>query len=132
MNGLEVVLIDRDQESADKGKANCDQLISGQVSQRPRDGGRQGSAAGADRGDAGLRDVSKAAISSSRLYSRTARVKAEATKRAQEVVGPDVVFASNTSTLPITSLAQTSLRPENFIGIHFFSPVEKMLLVEII
>ena len=59
-------------------------------------------------------------------------VKAEATKKAQAVLGPDVVFASNTSTLPITSLAETSLKPEQFIGVHFFSPVEKMMLVEII
>ena len=59
-------------------------------------------------------------------------VKAEATKKAQAVLGPDVVFATNTSTLPITSLAETSLKPENFIGVHFFSPVEKMMLVEII
>ncbi len=59
-------------------------------------------------------------------------VKAEATKKAQAVLGPDVVFASNTSTLPITSLAETSLKPENFIGVHFFSPVEKMMLTEII
>ena len=59
-------------------------------------------------------------------------VKAEATKKAQAVLGPDVVFASNTSTLPITSLAETSLSPENFIGVHFFSPVEKMMLAEII
>jgi 3-hydroxyacyl-CoA dehydrogenase/enoyl-CoA hydratase/3-hydroxybutyryl-CoA epimerase len=43
-----------------------------------------------------------------------------------------VIFASNTSTLPITSLAETTQKPENFIGIHFFSPVEKMLLVEVI
>jgi 3-hydroxyacyl-CoA dehydrogenase len=59
-------------------------------------------------------------------------VKEEATKKAQAVVGPDVVFASNTSTLPITSLAETSLTPEQFIGVHFFSPVEKMMLTEII
>ncbi|NBV94395.1 MAG: 3-hydroxyacyl-CoA dehydrogenase, partial [Methylocystaceae bacterium] len=59
-------------------------------------------------------------------------VKSEVTQRAQEVLGSEVVFASNTSTLPITSLAETSLRPENFIGIHFFSPVEKMSLVEVI
>ena len=48
------------------------------------------------------------------------------------MVGPDVIFASNTSTLPITSLAETSLKPEDFVGIHFFSPVDKMALVEII
>ena len=59
-------------------------------------------------------------------------VKAEATSKAQAVVGPDVVFASNTSTLPISSLAATSLNPEQFIGVHFFSPVEKMMLTEII
>ena len=53
-------------------------------------------------------------------------------KKAQAVLGPDVVFACNTSTLPITSLAETSLKPENFIGVHFFSPVDKMMLVEII
>jgi 3-hydroxyacyl-CoA dehydrogenase/enoyl-CoA hydratase/3-hydroxybutyryl-CoA epimerase len=131
VNGLEVVLIDRDQESADKGKAHCDQLIAGQVS--------RGRATAADK------EALLARIEATPDYGRLKgcdliveavfedrAVKAEATKRAQEVVGPDVVFASNTSTLPITSLAQTSLRPDNFIGIHFFSPVEKMLLVEII
>ena len=59
-------------------------------------------------------------------------VKEEATRQAQAIVGPDVIFASNTSTLPITSLAATSVKPENFIGVHFFSPVEKMMLTEII
>ena len=59
-------------------------------------------------------------------------VKQEATARVQAVLGADVIFASNTSTLPITSLAQTSQKPENFIGIHFFSPVDRMMLVEII
>jgi 3-hydroxyacyl-CoA dehydrogenase/enoyl-CoA hydratase/3-hydroxybutyryl-CoA epimerase len=131
VSGLDIVLIDRDQESADKGKAHCDQLISGQIS--------RGRATAADK------DALLARIEATPDYSRLKgcdliveavfedrAIKAEATKRAQEVVGPDVVFASNTSTLPITSLAQTSLRPDHFIGIHFFSPVEKMLLVEII
>ena len=59
------------------------------------------------------------------------KVKAEATAKAQAVV-PDVVFGSNTSTLPITSLAETAKDPAKFIGIHFFSPVERMMLVEII
>ncbi len=131
LNGLEVVLIDRDQESADKGKAVCDKLISGQVA--------KGRASAADK------EALLSRIAATPDYARLKgcdliveavfedrAVKAEVTKKAQEVVGPDVVFASNTSTLPITSLAETSLRPDNFIGIHFFSPVEKMLLVEII
>jgi 3-hydroxyacyl-CoA dehydrogenase/enoyl-CoA hydratase/3-hydroxybutyryl-CoA epimerase len=48
------------------------------------------------------------------------------------VLGGDVIFASNTSTLPIGSLAETAEKPENFIGVHFFSPVDKMMLVEVI
>jgi 3-hydroxyacyl-CoA dehydrogenase/enoyl-CoA hydratase/3-hydroxybutyryl-CoA epimerase len=59
-------------------------------------------------------------------------VKAEVTRRAEAVLGSEAVFASNTSTLPITGLAQASARPERFIGLHFFSPVERMPLVEII
>jgi 3-hydroxyacyl-CoA dehydrogenase/enoyl-CoA hydratase/3-hydroxybutyryl-CoA epimerase len=59
-------------------------------------------------------------------------VKAQATKEAEPMLAPGGIFASNTSTLPISSLAQASARPENFIGLHFFSPVDKMQLVEII
>jgi 3-hydroxyacyl-CoA dehydrogenase/enoyl-CoA hydratase/3-hydroxybutyryl-CoA epimerase len=59
-------------------------------------------------------------------------VKAEVTKRAEAVIKPTTIFGSNTSTLPITSLAEASTRPDKFIGIHFFSPAEKMPLVEII
>jgi 3-hydroxyacyl-CoA dehydrogenase/enoyl-CoA hydratase/3-hydroxybutyryl-CoA epimerase len=59
-------------------------------------------------------------------------VKAEVTRRAEAVLRSEAVFASNTSTLPITGLAQASARPERFIGLHFFSPVERMPLVEII
>ena len=129
--GLEVVLIDRDQESADKGKAYADKVVSGQIA--------KGRAKPADK------EALLARIHATADYEalkgcdfvveavfEDRAVKAEATKKAQAALGPDVVFASNTSTLPITSLAETSAKPEQFIGVHFFSPVEKMMLVEII
>jgi len=129
--GLEVVLIDRDQDSADKGKAYSDKVISSQIAK-----GRAKTAdkdallarikATADYGELKGCDLVIEAVFEDR------EVKAEATRKAQAVLGPDVVFASNTSTLPITSLAETSLKPERFIGVHFFSPVEKMMLTEII
>ncbi|WP_245338013.1 3-hydroxyacyl-CoA dehydrogenase family protein, partial [Methylobacterium radiotolerans] len=60
------------------------------------------------------------------------RVKAEVIQKVEAVIRADAIFASNTSTLPITGLAKASQRPAQFVGIHFFSPVEKMMLVEII
>jgi 3-hydroxyacyl-CoA dehydrogenase / enoyl-CoA hydratase / 3-hydroxybutyryl-CoA epimerase len=129
--GLDVVLIDRDQDSADKGKAYSDKLISSQVA--------KGRAKTADK-EALLAHITPtadyAALKGCDLIIEAVfedrAVKEEATKKAQAIVGGDVVFASNTSTLPISSLAKTSLKPDNFIGVHFFSPVEKMMLTEII
>ena len=60
------------------------------------------------------------------------QIKTDAIRRAEEVIAADAVFASNTSTLPVTGLAEASKRPHRFIGMHFFSPVERMPLVEII
>ncbi|WP_346837799.1 3-hydroxyacyl-CoA dehydrogenase NAD-binding domain-containing protein [Microbulbifer sp. SAOS-129_SWC] len=59
-------------------------------------------------------------------------LKAEVTREAEAQLGDDAVFASNTSTLPITGLARAAERPQHFIGLHFFSPADKMPLVEII
>ena len=59
-------------------------------------------------------------------------IKADVTAKTEAVIPADAIFASNTSTLPITGLAKASKRPEQFIGIHFFSPVDKMPLVEVI
>jgi 3-hydroxyacyl-CoA dehydrogenase / enoyl-CoA hydratase / 3-hydroxybutyryl-CoA epimerase len=131
MAGSEVVLIDRDQAAADKGKAHSDALISarvakGRATQADKDALLSRIKASADYNDLTGCDLVVEAVFEDRA------VKAETTKKAQAVLGPDVVFASNTSTLPITSLASEAQKPENFIGIHFFSPVDKMLLVEII
>jgi 3-hydroxyacyl-CoA dehydrogenase / enoyl-CoA hydratase / 3-hydroxybutyryl-CoA epimerase len=129
--GFDVVLIDRDQEAADKGKAHSHALMTGLVNK-----GRATSA---------QRDALLAKITATPDYAALAdvdlvieavfedpAVKADVIKRAEAVMRPDVVFASNTSTLPITGLAKSSVRPEQFIGIHFFSPVDKMMLVETI
>jgi 3-hydroxyacyl-CoA dehydrogenase/enoyl-CoA hydratase/3-hydroxybutyryl-CoA epimerase len=59
-------------------------------------------------------------------------IKTTAIRSAEAVIGAEAVFASNTSTLPVTGLASASVRPHRFIGMHFFSPVERMPLVEII
>ena len=59
-------------------------------------------------------------------------LKAQVTREAEPMLAPGGVFASNTSTLPITGLAEASARPESFVGLHFFSPVHRMRLVEII
>jgi 3-hydroxyacyl-CoA dehydrogenase/enoyl-CoA hydratase/3-hydroxybutyryl-CoA epimerase len=128
--GLDVVLIDRDQEAADKGKAHSHKLMTDQVN--------KGRATTAER-EALLSRITATpdygALKGCDLVIEAVfedrKVKAEATAKAQAIV-PDVIFGSNTSTLPITSLAETAQDPARFIGIHFFSPVEKMLLVEII
>ena len=129
--GIEVVLIDRDQESADKGKAHAQSVIDGMVA--------RGRAKEADR-DALLGRITPtadyAAIGDCDLVIEAVfedrKVKADTYARAQQYLRKDAIFASNTSTLPINSLAEEFKDPSRFIGIHFFSPVEKMMLVELI
>jgi 3-hydroxyacyl-CoA dehydrogenase / enoyl-CoA hydratase / 3-hydroxybutyryl-CoA epimerase len=129
--GIDVVLIDRDLESAERGKAHCAKLIGDQIN--------RGRATPADR------DALIARITATADYTALGdcdlvieavfedrKVKAETYAKAQGVLKPGVIFASNTSTLPITSLAKSFADPTRFIGIHFFSPVERMMLVEII
>ena len=129
--GIDVVLIDQVQDSADKGKAYvasyCDKGIK-----RKKTTLEQKTAL-LDRINA---TTNYAALADCDLIIEAVfedpDVKAEVTKNVEAVINSDCIFATNTSTLPISDLAKASSRPEQFIGIHFFSPVEKMLLVEII
>ncbi|WP_026757477.1 3-hydroxyacyl-CoA dehydrogenase NAD-binding domain-containing protein [Sediminimonas qiaohouensis] len=129
--GMEVVLIDQDQEAADKGKAYTADYM---------DKGIKRGKATEEKKTATLDRITAttdyAALEGCDLIIEAVfedpKIKAEVTRRTLDVVGPDCIFASNTSTLPITELAKASDKPEQFIGIHFFSPVEKMALVEII
>lgn len=128
--GLQVVLIDRDQASADKGKAHIqagltDQVNKGRATAARRDAVLSLVTATADYNALKGVDLIVEAVFEDRA------VKAEAIAKAQAVV-PDVIFGSNTSTLPISSLAGNAKDAAKFIGIHFFSPVERMMLVEII
>jgi 3-hydroxyacyl-CoA dehydrogenase/enoyl-CoA hydratase/3-hydroxybutyryl-CoA epimerase len=131
LSGINVVLIDRDQESADKGKALSHRLMTEQVNRGRATSGERDAllsriAASADYGALADCDLVIEAVFEDR------KVKAEAIAKAQGVLGDKAIFASNTSTLPITSLAGEFKDPPRFIGIHFFSPVERMMLVEII
>jgi 3-hydroxyacyl-CoA dehydrogenase/enoyl-CoA hydratase/3-hydroxybutyryl-CoA epimerase len=129
--GLEVVLIDRDQEAADKGKAHAQKLLADQV-KKNRTTQAAADAVLARIAPTGDYDALKGVDMIIEAVFEDRKVKAEATAKAQAVVGDKVVFGSNTSTLPITSLAEQSKDATNFIGVHFFSPVDKMMLVEII
>ncbi len=129
--GLDVVLVDRDPETAAKGKAHSEALMNEQV--------ERGRASSADR-DALLARIEPTAdyvaLQGCDLLIEAVfedrKVKEEAIGRARNVISNQAIFGSNTSTLPITSLAAAAKDRKRFIGIHFFSPVERMNLVEII
>jgi 3-hydroxyacyl-CoA dehydrogenase / enoyl-CoA hydratase / 3-hydroxybutyryl-CoA epimerase len=129
--GLQVVLIDRDQETADKGKAGLHKALSDRV--------MKGRMKGAERDELLARIVPTpdyAALKDCDLVIEAVfedrKVKSEVIAKIQAVIGEQTIFASNTSTLPISSLASEFKDPARFIGIHFFSPVDRMMLVEII
>jgi 3-hydroxyacyl-CoA dehydrogenase/enoyl-CoA hydratase/3-hydroxybutyryl-CoA epimerase len=129
--GLEVMLLDTTKEQAEKGKAYARDLLDrklGQkrITQAERDGKLALIHPTTDFADLRGCDIVIEAVFENR------QIKADVTKKAEAVLAADKIFASNTSTLPITGLAEASLRPANFIGLHFFSPVDRMPLVEII
>lgn len=131
MAGIETILIDTTQEAAEKGQAYAKGLLDKAVGRRKmtQEKADQVLALITPTTDYALvkgSDLVVEAVFESR------EIKAEVTAKAEAQLAETAVFGSNTSTLPITGLAKASARPANFIGIHFFSPVDKMGLVEII
>jgi 3-hydroxyacyl-CoA dehydrogenase/enoyl-CoA hydratase/3-hydroxybutyryl-CoA epimerase len=129
--GIEVVLLDRELALAQKGRGYS-QAVLGKEVERGRK--TQGEA------DAWLARIVPT-VDYSMLHGcelvieavfEDVGVKADATRNSEAVIPESAIFASNTSTLPISELAAASRRPAQFIGLHFFSPVERMPLVEVI
>ncbi|MDJ0698301.1 MAG: 3-hydroxyacyl-CoA dehydrogenase NAD-binding domain-containing protein [Woeseiaceae bacterium] len=129
--GIDVVLLDRDKDSAEKGKDYSRMLVQKGIDRGKVD---------AEKGSAML-ELIKTTDSYDDLEGcdyvveavfEDRKIKADVTAKTEAVIPETATFGSNTSTLPITGLAESSKRPESFIGIHFFSPVDKMPLVEVI
>lgn len=129
--GIEVVLIDQSQEAADRGKAYSEGLLDKGIKRRKVT--EEKKAAVLERITA---TTDYAALAGCDLVVEAVfedpAIKAEATAKAEAHLPETAVFATNTSTLPITELAKASRNAEDYIGIHFFSPVDRMMLVEII
>lgn len=129
--GIEVILIDRDQEAADKGKAYSATYMDKGIARKKATPEKKEALLNLITATPDVEMLKGCDLIIEAVFEDPA-VKAEITKRVEAVIPEDCIFASNTSTLPISELAKASSRPEQFIGIHFFSPVERMLLVEII
>ncbi|MEQ9571963.1 MAG: 3-hydroxyacyl-CoA dehydrogenase NAD-binding domain-containing protein, partial [Nitratireductor sp.] len=129
--GIPVVLLDRDMPAAEKGRDHSAGLMDGLI--------KKGRATAEDKekllslitpaDDYGQLDGCELVIEA---VFEDSDIKKGVTEKSEAVLAASATFASNTSTIPITGLAKNSRRPKNFIGIHFFSPVDRMMLVEII
>jgi 3-hydroxyacyl-CoA dehydrogenase/enoyl-CoA hydratase/3-hydroxybutyryl-CoA epimerase len=129
--GIETILVDISMENAEKGKEYARKIVDKRV-KRGKMTQEKGDALLARIKPTDKYDDFKGADLVVEAVFENPELKAKITKMAEEQLSDTAVMGSNTSTLPITGLAEASSRPENFIGIHFFSPVERMGLVEII
>ncbi len=129
--GIKVVLIDAKQDAADRGKDYTATYMDKGISRKKATLEKKDAVLGLITATTDYAALKGCDLVVEAVFEDVA-VKAEVTKNVQAVTGPDCVFATNTSTLPITELAKAAADAETFIGIHFFSPVDKMALVEII
>ncbi|MFN3494391.1 MAG: 3-hydroxyacyl-CoA dehydrogenase NAD-binding domain-containing protein [Hydrogenophaga sp.] len=129
--GIATVLKDVSVEAAEKGKAYTAMLTRKRVEKGQMTSEKQMGVLSLIHTTASAADLAGCDLIIEAVFEQR-ELKAQVTQEAEPQLAPGGFFASNTSTLPISSLAQASARPEKFVGIHFFSPVDKMKLVEII
>ena len=129
--GIAVVLVDATQEAADRGRAHSADLLDKGIQRRKITPEKKDQVLSRITATADYSALAGCDLIVEAVFEDP-KIKADVTAKVEAVTGSDCIFATNTSTLPITDLARASARPEQFIGIHFFSPVDKMNLVEII
>ena len=129
--GISVILKDVSIEAAEKGKAYSQKLLDKKVSQGRLSTEKRDQVLNLIQATADAADLQGADLIIEAVFENQ-QLKAKVTQEAEIYLAENGVFASNTSTLPISGLAEASKNQANFIGLHFFSPVDKMQLVEII
>jgi 3-hydroxyacyl-CoA dehydrogenase/enoyl-CoA hydratase/3-hydroxybutyryl-CoA epimerase len=129
--GIDVTLIDTTDEKANGGKDHAAKLLDREISRGRSTPEKKAELLGFIHPTTDFGALKDADLVIEAVFEER-QVKAEATRKADAITGERMIFGSNTSTLPITGLAEASTRPGNFIGVHFFSPVDRMGLVEII
>jgi 3-hydroxyacyl-CoA dehydrogenase/enoyl-CoA hydratase/3-hydroxybutyryl-CoA epimerase len=129
--GIEVMLLDTSPDNAVRGRAHSQDLMDKAVKRGHATPEQRDTLLARITPTVRFEDLAGCELVIEAVFEDRA-IKADVTRQAETRLAPDAVFASNTSTLPIASLAKASLRPAQFIGLHFFSPVDKMPLVEII
>lgn len=129
--GINVVLLDSTIESATKGKAYTEKYLEKSISLKKMTSEKAKAIIDRIHVTTDYNDLKDCDLIIEAVFENR-EIKADVTEKTEKVIADSVIFASNTSTLPITGLAEASSRPKSFIGMHFFSPVERMPLVEII
>lgn len=129
--GIATVLKDTSLEGAEMGKDYSRKLLGEQVAKGRMDASKMEAQLGRIQATASAEDLAGCDLIVEAVFEDKL-LKARVTQEAEAQMAPDGIFASNTSTLPISDLALASSRPTEFIGLHFFSPVDKMQLVEVI
>lgn len=129
--GIEVVLKDVSVENAQKGKHYSEALLSKKVSRKRMTEAQKAQVLDRITATDATADLEGCDLVIEAVFEDSS-LKAKVTQEAEPRLVDNGIFASNTSTIPISQLAEASSKPENFIGLHFFSPVDKMQLVEII